>query len=330
MRVLQGRRRQAAAAYAEALQMLAQLGELLSFAGAAAYYVGQGEWLREHNALDEAERHLIQAADLMRGLVTVDADTILFGALALARLRQARGDAAGALAALDVFEQVTQRHAVAPSLLAQATAARAWLRLAQGDLAAAVEWIETARLPLDDISFPCELQYTTLARVLIAQRRAGPALKVLDRLLRAAEAGGRMGSAIGILALQALAFVVHHDRAAALAALGRALTLAEPEGYVRVFTDEGAPMAELLHEALARRIMPGYVEKLLAAFPDNLKIENVKLRKSATQTGQSQSQFSIFNSQFEALSERELEVLRLVAALQPGDRRYADHRGWDG
>jgi hypothetical protein len=74
-------------AAAEALEILVQLGELQNFAGAAAYYVGQGEWLREHGALDEADRHLTQATDLIRGPVTVDADTILLGAFALARLR---------------------------------------------------------------------------------------------------------------------------------------------------------------------------------------------------------------------------------------------------
>ena len=92
------------------------------------------------------------------------------------------------------------------------------------------------------------------------------AMGLLERLLEAAEAGGRAGSAIEILVVQALAHRTHGDNGAALVPLSRALTLAEPEGYVRMFVDEGPPMAALLGNAAKRGIVPRYVRQLLTAF----------------------------------------------------------------
>jgi LuxR family maltose regulon positive regulatory protein len=132
------------------------------------------------------------------------------------------------------------------------------------------------------------------------------ALHLLDRLLAAAEAGGRMGSAIEIMSLQALAVQAQGDLAPALAALARALALAAPEGYIRLFVDEGAPMAALLREAHARGIAPTYVAKLLAAFP---RTEDRGLRTESFHSVLSPQPSALI----EPLSERELEVLRLIA-----------------
>jgi len=119
-------------------------------------------------------------------------------------------------------------------------------------------------------------------------------------LLEAAEVAGRMGRVIEILALQALAFSAQGDRTAAtsaIKALDRALALAEPEGYIRLFADEGEPMAALLRQAAARGVAVEYVAKLLGALsPSPLSpLPGVPLP-------------------IEPLSERELQVLRLVAA----------------
>ena len=118
-----------------------------------------------------------------------------------------------------------------------------------------------------------EFEHITLARVLLAEGTRDPAgralreaMSLLDRLQHAAAAGGRLGSVIEIGVLQALAHQAQGNLAPALVALERALRPAEPEGYVRIFVDEGAPMARLLSAAAAQGMMPDYCGKLLAAF----------------------------------------------------------------
>jgi LuxR family transcriptional regulator, maltose regulon positive regulatory protein len=157
----------------------------------------------------------------------------------------------------------------------------------------------------DDLSYLREYEHITLARALLGRcrsERAEPsldgALGLLRRLLHAAEAGGRTGSVIEILALQALAQEIRGDNSAALLPLVQALTLAEPEGYVRVFVDEGAPMAVLVEAAAARGIAPSYARRLLAAFDDD---GNKTEPAAATDQGL-----------IEPLSGRELDVLRLL------------------
>jgi LuxR family maltose regulon positive regulatory protein len=174
----------------------------------------------------------------------------------------------------------------------------------------ALEWARERGLSVDDdLSYLHEFEHVTLARVLIAQyeseRDGAPgalhdAVGLLERLLHAAEQGCRMGSAIEILALQALAHQAQGDTSSALPPLERALALAEPEGYVRVFVDEGPPMARLLQEAAARGAAPESAKRLLAAFPS---------------TGTDGAQPSGARHEVEELlSKREVEVLQLIAA----------------
>lgn len=140
-----------------------------------------------------------------------------------------------------------------------------------------------------------ELEHLVLARVLLAQSSVNAALDLLEGLRGAAEATGRIGSTIKILALQALGYEARGDEARAVVALERSLKLAEPEGYVRTFLDEGTPMAALLRRAMANGVLPGYASRLLEAFGSPTE------RPPAGPLS-------------EPLSERELEVLRLVAA----------------
>jgi LuxR family maltose regulon positive regulatory protein len=123
----------------------------------------------------------------------------------------------------------------------------------------------------------------------------------LERLLKAAEEGGRTGSVIEILVLQALAHHAQGGLPAALLPLKRALALAEPEGYVRMFLDEGSSMMELLHEASAREIMPDYTDKLLAAF------------ESEKQKSEDKPGLPPAESLIDPLSQRELKILQLIA-----------------
>jgi len=148
-----------------------------------------------------------------------------------------------------------------------------------------------------------ELMYSDLASLLIAQGQAAAALPLLTRLLQAATTMERHGDEIRYLAMIALAQHAQGNTQNALESLAQALTLAEPEGYIRLFVDEGQPLAELLRLAISRNIAPEYAGKLLAAFaasvPDAIPIDEER----------------IVNKQnlVEPLSEREIEVLRLMA-----------------
>src|SRR5439155_6317345 len=197
--------------------------------------------------------------DLLGGALTIIADYVALGHLALARLQEARGDRAGALTTVEAFLEFAHQRGFAEPLLGRGMAARARLALAQGDRRAALAWAEASGLHRDDEpDYPREAEYLTLARLWIAQGRddpAGPDLQaaraLLARWLRHAEAGARGQSAIEIGLLQALVLDAQGHGEEAITTLGRALARGEPEGYVRLFADEGAPMAALLARLLA-------------------------------------------------------------------------------
>ena len=260
--------------------------------------------------------------DLVSGMPTVDADVVAHGFISLARLQQARGEYGAAITTLENLSHLAhQRNFFAP-LLARAGAAKARLALAQGNLPGAIGWAEASGLHVDEPTFPRETEYLTLARVLIARARDDPespyfddALRLVDRLLGAAESGARMGSAIEILVLRGLVLHARRETSGAFVALERALTVAEPEGYVRVFVDEGASMATLLSEFLKARRKGGrgakqlaslsYVRRLLAVFESpHTGTESPAPAQHAQATGQPLP---------EHLTRREREVLALIA-----------------
>ena len=219
--------------------------------------------------------------------------------VAQARLREAAGDPEGALGLLDEAQRLFIRTPLPDARPLAALKARIWAR--QDRVPEALEWAREQCLSVDDdLSYLREFEHVTLARVLIAQyeseQAAGAphdALRLLERLLHAAEQGGRMGSAIEVLALQALAHQAHGDTSSALAPLERALCLAEPDGYVQIFVDEGMPMARLLREAASRGVASNVARRLLAAFPSTEEARSAERKK--------------------LLSDRELEVLHLIA-----------------
>ena len=189
----------------------------------------------------------------------------------LAWIRQASGDPAGAL---DASEEAGQASAGPAGLLNPVPAQRARLLLAQGDLAGAARWAQGSGLrPGDGARYFREPGHLVLARVLLAQDRPGQALALLDRLHAAAATQYRAGSLIEIGALRALALAASGDAAGAVTALAGALMLAGPQGYVRVFADEGPPMAALLgrliaaqrHRPRGRACPLGYLARLRRA-----------------------------------------------------------------
>jgi LuxR family maltose regulon positive regulatory protein len=321
MRTLQGRLRAAVATYEEAAEVASGRYGARDLVNSAAYYVGLGDIHREWNDLGSAETHLRRGTDLVTGAIMVEADVAANGYLSLACLQQARGRLDDALATLERFANLARQRDFAARLVARGDAARTRLALAQDDLPAAVGWAEATGLDAEgEPSYPREDEYLTLARVLIARGRLDPtgsylddALGLLDRLLGAAEGGGRIGSAIEILALRALALQAEHQSSDALAALERALVLAQTEGYIRLFVDEGAPMKALLSELLkARRkgahadMQPTsltYVRRLLAAF-----------EAPHTSTGPSEELASESGQPLlDPLTAREREVLASIA-----------------
>ena len=185
--------------------------------------------------------------------------------------------------------------------------ARVWA--AQGRLDEALDWVREQGLSVEDeLSYLHEFDHITLARVLLARyqsdhadRSIQEAMGLLERLLKAAEERGGKGSVIEILVLQAIAYHAQGDLPAALDPLQKALALAEPEGYVRMFIDEGQPMAQLLREAAARGILPDYTGKLLAAF-------EVKAQTTEDEPDHPPAKLLI-----EPLSQREIKVLQLIA-----------------
>jgi ATP/maltotriose-dependent transcriptional regulator MalT len=308
----QGRLGAALGTYQQALEVAAAAGRpALPATGIA--YVGLAEVAYQRGELDTAVRHVTDGIGLCRQLGY--RQPLATGLASLAWIRQAGGNPAGALGAIGEAERVAPGPGVA-SLLNPVSAQRARLLLAQGDVAAAVQWAKERGLSAGQaVSYPREWEYLVLARVLVAQGRPDQALGVLEQLHAAAAAQGRSGSVIEIQALQALARWEGGDQAGALAALEEALALAWPEGYVRVFVDEGAPMAVLLGGLVAAQRSGGtavgiplsYLRRLLQAFGQGAVPVGPQGRRGMV----------VMPGLVEPLSDRELEVLRLVAAGRP-------------
>lgn len=297
---VQGQLHKAAATCREALQLadryVGRRGQRLPIAGYA--HLRLSVVLREWNDLEAALYHARKGLQLSQQWG--QAEILILGYGCLGRVLQAVGEAEGALDTIQQAQHIASD--LSPWYSAYVTAWEALVRLTIGDVAAAARWAQEYGLRIHhEPSLSYEFMNRALARVLIAQGRSDEALQLLDRLLKVTEAVGAMGRAIEILVLQALARQAQGEHDQALTALERALTLAEPEGYVRTFIDEGEPMGQLLRQAAARGIALTYVSRLLAELE-----RDMRERRRATA--------SALSSLVEPLSERELEVLRLLTA----------------
>jgi LuxR family maltose regulon positive regulatory protein len=307
IRIAQGSLREAMRTYEHALQLATEQGDPV-MRGTADMYVRMSNLHREQNDLEAATQHLLRSKE--QGGHTGFPQNRYRWRVAMARTLEAQGDVDGALDLLHEAEHLYVSDFF-PNVRPIA-ALKARMRVAQGRLGEALGWAREQGLSAqDDLSYLHEFEHITLARVLLAryksdreERSIHETMGLLERLLQAAEEGGRMGSVIEILVLQALAHEAQGESPSALVPLERALTLAEPEGYVRVFVDEGLPMARLLAEAAAHGIMPDYTAKLLAA----LEAEE---HKSADESHLPHALPA--QSLTEPLSQRELEVLQLIA-----------------
>lgn len=319
LQVLQGRLRAAAATFDEAVRVVDDQRDLRFLPSSLSYYVGLGDLQREWNNLQAADNLLAHGMEHVKGALTPDADWATLGYIARARVQQARGDTIGALATCEEFMDLARRRHFAAHLVTRAAAAHARIALAQGNLAGAMRWADTSDLHTeDDVWYPREEEYLTFARVRIAQTRVRASnakpdlqdvLRLLDRLLHAAQADARIGSVIEMFILRALALQALGNLHGAVDVLEQALLLAEPEGYIRVFVDEGTPLADLLRLAHTRRSAAGYVERLLSAYTS----ENTDQHAPSAAMEPPSTPSSELLPLVEPLSNREVEVLRLIA-----------------
>jgi LuxR family maltose regulon positive regulatory protein len=206
----------------------------------------------------------------------------------LARLKLAQGDVDGAAAMLAQASQSARQQNFVHRM-PEVAAAQVLTLLRQGNLSAAAHLAQTHQLPISQV------------RVLLAQGDTSAALAVLEALRQQVDAKDWQDERLKVMVLQA---VVHHaqgEKDKAVQLLGGALTLAEPGGFIRIFVDEGVPMSQLLFEAASRGIMPDYICKLLAAF------------ESDAQQSEDKPDLSPDQPRNELLSQRELEVLQLIA-----------------
>jgi LuxR family maltose regulon positive regulatory protein len=203
-------------------------------------------------------RYLHPAVDLVAGDLTVDADAVTESHLSLARLHQARGHPVEAYAILDQLLSLARERAFFHLLIQRGEAALARLALLQHDSAAATGWADGYG-DVPDTTHTREEQHLTFVRILIARAENGSAdylneaLALLERMFAAATGAGRTNSVNEILVLQALALQARYEGSAAIQAVERALALAESERYVRVFVNEGAPMAGPLKDLIQVR-----------------------------------------------------------------------------
>jgi LuxR family transcriptional regulator, maltose regulon positive regulatory protein len=298
IRRTQGRLGDALRTYRHALDLAAAKAGTEPLRGTADMHVGIAAVLLERDDIPAAGEHL----DISRRLgdhLGLPQNPYRWR-VAMARLREAEGALDEALELLDEADRVYNgdyNPDVRP-----VPAVRARLHLRRGELDDAEAWAHDRHLsPDDDLSYLHEFEHVTLARLLLARHRRDrnvttleDALGLLERLLAAAQDGGRDGSVLEILILQALAHQAGGEVPAALAVLTRAVRLAQPEGYVRLFAEEGPPMAALLKALTRRTSAPGYLRRLLVA---------------TTSTKQRPGRPA---GLVEPLSEREFDVLRLL------------------
>jgi LuxR family maltose regulon positive regulatory protein len=270
----------------------------MPFSGYA--YVGIGRVLRQWNELDNAYRHITKGIALCRERNV--AELLALSCIELAHIQHALGNDEQAREALQEAKQIFD--GFSPWGSDMLAAHQAHLDLMQGEVESAERWAQASDLNIDDeLELHREVEYLALAQVFIAQNRFEQALSLLGRLQQIVQAIGKMQSVLETLILQAMALSAQGDTEQALIKLEQALAIGEPENYVRIFVDEGPPMARLLYEAVTRGIAPDYTRRLLAAFPV----------AEPEQTDPPKAQ-ALKSELVEPLSERELEVLQLIAA----------------
>jgi len=300
IQLIQGELRQTVKACEDLLQQVLKLDEPLPL-GTHDLYCALGRLYCERGQLEQATAQLDIAEQV--GVDSTMPNWIQRLNMAQARLKLAQGNWDDAV---DLLDEAERLYTLTPLPIVPAIAAqRARIWIQQGKLDDAQAWAAGAALTPDgELSYLREYDYITLARLLIARyQHEGTdalwvdALHLLDRLHDAAAAGNRTGHRIHILILQARAYQAAGQINHALTALQNALTLAEPEGFLQVFVDEGDAMKHLLHAVSQQGSPAGFARRL---------------HQHLTQPQAAAAPASPPQPLIEPLSERELDVLRLL------------------
>jgi LuxR family maltose regulon positive regulatory protein len=296
--VEQGILRQAARIYSETLSLATRPdGQKAVIAG--RLFVELSQVYYEWNQLENAFEYAQQSLNLCRQWGNMDLQAVGFAQLA--RLEHIYSHPDEMQAASQSAEQLLNGYDLAPRYSIWVMSVLARLLITQGNLERALHLVQKSGIDVDssagesEIPYLLEPMYLILLRLVLAQRKYNHALGLSQRLFHQAEAGNRVGRVIEILILQALAYQGMNDKEQALAVLDRAIMLAQPEGYVRVFLDEGEPMVKLLYQAKVHQVGGSYLSELLS----NLSTD--------TSQGLPNTQLLI-----EPLTKRELELLKLI------------------
>jgi LuxR family maltose regulon positive regulatory protein len=291
----QGKLHQAYDTYNQMLRLATRPdGSLLHAAGMA--YFGLSMIVYEWGDIESAEKYSKLAIDLCKqwGHIVQLAGSYVMQS----RVFLAQGEIEAAQHALSNAENLSRTHPLVPRADSWLKAFRVRFWLAQNNIEAVTGWAEKYnKSDLDeDFSYLREAEYLSLVRVRIVQKKFDEALTIIDKLRKAAEGAGRIGSLVEIFTLQAILYQAIGDIQKALDSLERALEIGRSEEYQRVFLDEGAPMVELLRHAGSKGIESHYVSTILAG-----------VRQESTLTGHDDQPL------IDPLSERELELLQLLA-----------------
>lgn len=291
--MLQGKLNEAVEIYENAIRLTSEAGK--SFLVAAIVYIPLGRLMYEWNDLDAAAHYLKIGRELSNLWEIGDIQAL--ACISLALVRQVQGESAAVRDLMRQAGQAIQRRVLSPSTFGLIKSYQARLWVLQGNLTAAVRWAEEYRQQAEIPGYQPDLENATLARVLLLQGKPEAAVRLLEPLICQAQAAGRVSSQLEFLVLHAVALDALDRHEAALAALDSALTIGGPEGYTRVFLDEGPAVAALL-----RRVRtPGnltHAARLLAAFGC---------------ISEEDASVSANRALIEPLSERELDVLRQIA-----------------
>ena len=307
--ILQGRLRQARITFEQGVASLTGDQRTSPPVSASLIYQGLSEVLREMNDLDAAEQAVTECIDL--GEQWGNAEVLVDSYVVLTRIAYAQGDEEHARQNLGKVMAFVHEDKISRLTIRQMEAFQARMQVAWGELDAAALWVEKwhnayAQEPLPEGNIAVFIRWmevSALARFYLAHERFAAAIEVLAPLRHLVEEAGWMGVAIELLGLESLALRGQGQREAAHSALQRALTLAAPEGYVRIFVEMGTGMADLLREIQKEGLMPDYIRTLLQVADRQPQVSSPPCAQPTTHTPQPLT---------EPLSDRELEILRLI------------------